>query len=178
MAARRWSDRSIRHRGGAGAGCFAWPCVPLVSLLALSIGPPWLAFAAAFAVLASFSLLVPPLVFRFSSRAGKVFRSLRRYRGKAVVEAELAAANLSRALLRNSVTIATLAAAVAMTVGVSVMVFSFRETVQVWINDILTADLFVGPASNEIVGSSSSMPSEALRFPRNSPRSGNDRHVS
>lgn len=134
------------------------------SFLALSTGPRWLAFAAAFSVLASFSLLVPPLVFRFSSRVGKVFRALRRQRGKAVVEAELAAANLSRALLRNSVTIATLAAAVAMTVGVSVMVFSFRETVQVWINDILTADLFVGPASNEIIGSSSYMPPEALHF--------------
>ncbi len=34
----------------------------------------------------------------FSSRAGRVFRALRRHRGKAAVEAELAAANLSRAL--------------------------------------------------------------------------------
>ncbi|HEV2840015.1 MAG TPA: FtsX-like permease family protein [Chthoniobacterales bacterium] len=135
-----------------------------LSFLALSTGPRWLAFGAAFSVLASFSLLVPPLVFRFSARAGKVFPALRRHRRKAAVEAELAAVNLSRALLRNSVTIATLAAAVAMTVGVSVMVFSFRETVQVWINDILTADLFVGPASNEIVGSSSYMPPQALDF--------------
>jgi len=148
--------------GWSGLLCLA--LVPLFSIAALSSGPPWLAFAAAFAVLASFSLLVPPLAFRFSSRAGKVFEALRRRRGKAAVEAELAAANLSRALLRNSVTIATLAAAVAMTVGVSVMVFSFRETVQVWINDILTADLFVGPASNEIVGSSSSMPPEVLHY--------------
>jgi len=134
------------------------------SFLALSTGPAWLAFAAAFSVLTSFSLLVPPLAFRFSSLAGRVFRALRRHRGTAAVEAELAAANLSRALSRNSVTIATLAAAVAMTVGVSVMVFSFRETVQVWINDILTADLFLGPASNEIVGSSSYMPPAALQF--------------
>ena len=133
------------------------------SLLALSTGPPWISFAAAFSVLASFSLLVPPLAFRFSSGAGKAFRTLRRRR-RAAIEAELAAANLSRALSRNSVTIATLAAAVAMTVGVSVMVFSFRETVQVWINDILTADLFIGPASNEIVGSSSYMPPAALDF--------------
>jgi putative ABC transport system permease protein len=134
------------------------------SFLALSTGPAWLSFAAAFFVLASFSLLVPPLAFHFSARAGRVFRALRRHRQKAAVEAELAAANLSRALSRNSVTIATLAAAVAMTVGVSVMVFSFRETVQVWINDILTADLFIGPASNEIIGSSSYMPPAALNF--------------
>lgn len=145
-------------------GLLSLALAAVFSFLALSTGPPWLGFAAAFSVLASFSLLVPPLAFRFSSRAGRVFRALRRHRRKAAVEAELAAANLSRALSRNSVTIATLAAAVAMTVGVSVMVFSFRETVQVWINDILTADLFVGPASNEIVGSSSFMPPAALQF--------------
>lgn len=146
------------------SGLFCLGLAAAFSFLALSTGPAWLSFAAAFFVLASFSLLVPPLAFHFSARAGRIFRGLRRHRQKAAVEAELAAANLSRALSRNSVTIATLAAAVAMTVGVSVMVFSFRETVQVWINDILTADLFIGPASNEIVGSSSYMQPEALNF--------------
>jgi putative ABC transport system permease protein len=136
----------------------------IFSFLALSTGPPWLGFAAAFFVLASFSLLVPPLAFRFSAVAGKIFRALRHRRGKATVEAELAAANLSRALMRNSVTIAALAAAVAMTVGVSVMVFSFRKTVEAWINDTLVADLFVAPASNEIVGPSSFIPPAAVHF--------------
>ena len=64
------------------------------------------------------------------------------------VELRLAAQNLGRTLLRNSVTIASLAAAVAMTVGVAVMVFSFRQTVTEWINQTLVADLFIGPASN------------------------------
>jgi putative ABC transport system permease protein len=41
-----------------------------------------------------------------------------------------------------------------MTVGVSVMVFSFRKTVEAWINDTLIADLFITPASNESGGSS------------------------
>jgi putative ABC transport system permease protein len=136
----------------------------IFSFLALSTGPPWLGFAAAFFVLASFSLLVPPLAFRFSAAAGKIFRALRHRRQKAAVEAELAAANLSRALMRNSVTIAALAAAVAMTVGVSVMVFSFRKTVEAWINDTLVADLFVAPASNEIVGPSSFIPPAAVHF--------------
>ncbi|MEP6685460.1 MAG: FtsX-like permease family protein, partial [Verrucomicrobiota bacterium] len=76
----------------------------------------------------------------------------------------LAATNLSRALGRNSVTIAALACAVAMTVSVGVMVFSFRQTVKVWIDETLIADLFIAPASNEIVGPSSFMPPEALSF--------------
>ena len=134
------------------------------SLLALSTGPPWLGFAAAFFVLAGFSFLVPWSTTHFSSGAGRFFRAMRRYSGKAIVEAELGAASLSRALLRNSITIAALAAAVAMTVGVSVMVFSFRKTVESWINDTLIADLFIAPASSEIVGASSFVPPAAVEF--------------
>jgi putative ABC transport system permease protein len=139
------------------------------SFLALSIGPPWLGFVATFFVLAGFSFLVPWSTKHFSSSAGRFFRALRRYRRKAAVEAELGAANLSRALLRNSITIAALAAAVAMTVGVSVMVFSFRQTVASWINDTLIADLFIAPASNEIVGPSSFVPPAAVQFLQDHP---------
>ena len=134
------------------------------SFFALSTGPPWLGFVAAFFVLAGSTFVVPWLTTHFSSAAGRFFRALRRYRGKAAIEAELGAANLSRALLRNSITIAALAAAVAMTVGVSVMVFSFRQTVERWINDTLIADLFIAPAANEIVGASSFFPPAAVEF--------------
>ena len=50
-----------------------------------------------------------------------------------------------------------------MTIGVSVMVFSFRKTVEAWINDSLIADLFIAPASNE-VGADSFFPPAALQF--------------
>ena len=43
------------------------------------------------------------------------------------------------------------------------MVFSFRKTVEAWINDSLIADLFIAPASNE-VGAGSFMPPDALHF--------------
>ncbi|MEO8353619.1 MAG: FtsX-like permease family protein, partial [Chthoniobacteraceae bacterium] len=146
------------------SGLFSIVLAAGFSSLALSTGPPWLGFAAAFFVLAGFSFLVPWSTTHFSAGAGIFFRALGRHRGKAAVEAELGAANLSRALLRNSITIAALAAAVAMTVGVSVMVFSFRQTVATWINDTLVADLFFAPASNEIVGPSSFFPPAAVQF--------------
>jgi putative ABC transport system permease protein len=146
------------------SGLFSIFLAAAFSCLALSTGPPWLGFAAAFFVLAGFSFLVPWSTTHFSAGAGRFFRAMGRYRGKAAVEAELGAANLSRALLRNSITIAALAAAVAMTVGVSVMVFSFRQTVATWINDTLIADLFFAPASNEIVGPSSFFPPAAVQF--------------
>jgi putative ABC transport system permease protein len=134
------------------------------SFLALSTGPRWLAFGAALLVLAGFSFLVPRVILHFSRGVGKLLRRLRPRRRKARIETELAAANLARALLRNSVTVAALALAVAMTVGVSVMVFSFRQTVEAWINDTLIADLFITPASNEVAGADSFVPPSVLQF--------------
>ena len=142
----------------AGALCF----------LALSTGPRWLAFGGAFLVLAGFSFLVPRITFHFSKGVAGLLRRLRPRRRKTRIETELAAANLSRALTRNSVTIASLGVAIAMTIGVSVMVFSFRKTVEAWINDSLIADLFIAPASNE-VGAGSFFPPAALAFLANHP---------
>ncbi|MEO6871551.1 MAG: FtsX-like permease family protein [Chthoniobacterales bacterium] len=132
-----------------------------LSVLALKTGPPWLGFGAAFFVLAGFSLAAPELISRFS----RLLRSRLHRR----IEPLLAAQNLGRALLRNSVTIASLAAAVAMTVGVAVMVFSFRQTVASWVDQTLVADLFIGPAANEIAGPNSFMPPEALHFLETNP---------
>ncbi|HEX8680543.1 MAG TPA: FtsX-like permease family protein [Chthoniobacterales bacterium] len=130
------------------------------SVTAVTSGPPWIGFGAAFLVLAGFSFLVPAIARWFSRFATSL---LRRFAAR-VIEASFAAGNLGRALVRNSVTIAALAAAVAMAIGVSVMVFSFRRTVESWIDQTLIADLFVAPASNEIVGPSSFMPPETIRF--------------
>jgi putative ABC transport system permease protein len=143
------------------AAAFSW--------IALSTGPRWLSFGAAFFVLAGFSFLVPRVMFHFSRAAGNLLRRFRPQRRRANIESALAAANLPRALLRNSVTVAALAVAVAMTVGVSVMVFSFRKTVDAWINNTLIADLFVTPTSNAVVGVTSFFPSAAMEFLANHP---------
>jgi putative ABC transport system permease protein len=135
----------------------------ILSWLALSIGPRWLSFGAAFFVLAGFSFLVPRLMFHFSRAVSAILRRWRPHRRKPRIETDLAAGNLSRALLRNSVTVAALAVAIAMTVGVSVMVFSFRKTVEAWINQTLLADLFIAPAGND-AGESAFLPQSALDF--------------
>ncbi|MDQ6913222.1 MAG: ABC transporter permease, partial [Verrucomicrobiota bacterium] len=125
------------------------------SFVALSFGPPWMGFGAAFCVLIGFSLLVPGITARFSVISSRLL-------GGAV--SRLAAQNLSRSLARNSVTIAALAAAVAMAIGVSVMIFSFRRTVGTWIDQTLLADIFIAPASNEIVGPSAFISPEVIRW--------------
>lgn len=57
----------------------------------------------------------------------------------------MATRNIIRSLSRTSVTIAALMLAVTVIIGVSVMVDSFRNTVVLWLNDILTADVYVSP---------------------------------
>ncbi len=155
-------EQSVRlSRGWILAGGISLLFSVLLSLLALRTGPPWLGFGAAFFVLAGFSSLAPEITARFS-RA--ISAAIHRH-----IELRLAAQNLSRTLLRNSVTIASLAAAVAMTVGVAVMVFSFRQTVGDWINQTLVADLFIGPAANEIAGPTSFVPPAAIEYLKTKP---------
>ncbi|MBA2743184.1 MAG: FtsX-like permease family protein [Chthoniobacterales bacterium] len=134
------------------------------SVLALTSGPPWIGFGAAFFVLSGFSLLVPNVTLGFSAATARWLRTAMHALRRPLVEPQLAAANLSRALVRNAITIAALAAAVAMSIGVSVMVFSFRRTVESWITETLVADVFIAPASNELVGPSSFIPPEAIAF--------------
>jgi putative ABC transport system permease protein len=141
----------------------------LFSILALRTGPPWLGFAAAFFVLAGFSFVAPNATRLFSRITINLLHGMCRRSTKPFVTQELAAGNLGRSLARNSVTVAALAAAIAMTVGVAVMIFSFRQTVAAWIDQTLIADLFIAPASNEIAGPTSFVPTDAIRFLENDP---------
>src|SRR5208282_1315018 len=57
----------------------------------------------------------------------------------------IAAANLGSSPVRNSVAVASLMIAVAMTVAVAILIGSFRTTVVTWAGETLKADLFVRP---------------------------------
>ncbi|HEY5753387.1 MAG TPA: FtsX-like permease family protein [Chthoniobacterales bacterium] len=100
----------------------------------------WLGFASAFFFMAGCSLFAPTLVVGMSSLLQKL--------GTRLLFASLAAQNLRRSLGRTSLTVAALATSIAMMIGVSVMIFSFRRTVDTWLGRSLVADLFVSPASN------------------------------
>jgi putative ABC transport system permease protein len=89
---------------------------------------------------AATGLAMPALVSVLASRSSRL---LGRVFG---VEALLAARSLSGSLRRTSVLVAALATAVAMTTSVGIMVGSFRSTVLVWLDGIVPADLYVGPA--------------------------------
>jgi putative ABC transport system permease protein len=76
----------------------------------------------------------------------------------------LAAGHLCRSIHRNAVTVAALATAIAMTVGLMVMIFSFRSSVDAWIHHGIVADLFIAPASNEVIGLEASVPPAAIAW--------------
>jgi putative ABC transport system permease protein len=70
-----------------------------------------------------------------------------RWLGKILgVEALLASQSLSASLQRTSVLVGALSTAIAMMTSVGIMVGSFRETVLIWMNDRLPADLYLRPA--------------------------------
>ncbi len=83
--------------------------------------------------------LFAPLAIEGLSRAARALLGSRSAAG------ELAAANLGSSPVRNSVAVASLMIAIAMTVAVAILIGSFRTTVVAWADDTLKADIFVKP---------------------------------
>jgi putative ABC transport system permease protein len=145
---RHWRSWSIGSLTLAAALC----------ALALWMGPPILAFGGAFLFLAGFSFCAPAMtlwVGRCSSLLAGGWHILR-----------MAGDHLRRSLHRNAVTIAALATAVAMMVGLTVMIHSFRESLTAWIEQGVVADLFIAPSSNETIGFGSVITPEPIEWLR------------
>jgi len=100
-----------------------------------------LAFAGMFAILIGCALLTPGVTVGFMALArpllGRMFGLLGR----------MAARDVVNALSRTSVAIAALMVAVSVTIGVGVMVDSFRQTVITWLDQSLVSDIYVSPPS-------------------------------
>ncbi|NBR97453.1 MAG: ABC transporter permease, partial [Verrucomicrobia bacterium] len=64
----------------------------------------------------------------------------------------LARSSFARGLHRHGLAAAALSVAVAMAIGVTIMVHSFRATVDQWIGESIKADLFIAPSTNLIAG--------------------------
>ncbi len=103
-------------------------------------GKPLFGYLAAILFVAASALAIPAfadaVIHRPSRWLGKMFG----------VEALLASQSLSASLRRTSVLVGALSTAIAMMVSVGIMVGSFRETVRLWMNDRLPADLYLRPA--------------------------------
>jgi putative ABC transport system permease protein len=112
------------------------------SLAPAVAGKPFFGYLAAILLVAASALAMPAFVntlTSFSSRLlGKLFG----------VEAMLASRSLAASLSRTSVLVGALSTAIAMMTAVGILVGSFRQTVMIWMDDQLPADLYLRPAGS------------------------------
>jgi putative ABC transport system permease protein len=126
----------------------------LFAHVSLAYGPAWLSFGAALFTLLGFAFFVPGLSVFFSRTVAAVVRrwtSLHALTSAATI-AGLAFGHFSQSLHRTSMAIASLVVALAMVVGISTMIFSFRTTVQEWLERSIQSDLVIAPAANLVIG--------------------------
>jgi putative ABC transport system permease protein len=104
-------------------------------------GTPLFGYVATLLLILGAALLTPALIAACHRASGK---AVQRVLG---VEALLAARSLHGNLRRSAVLVGALATAVAMVASVSIMVGSFRETVRVWMDNQMRADLYLRAAA-------------------------------
>ena len=137
--ARGRGDYNVRTRKWRGmwfALAFASAAAAAARMPAVA-GKPLFGYFSAILFITASALAVPALVdmlMRFSFE--RVFG----------IEAKLAARGLAASLGRTSVLVGALSTAIAMMTSVGIMVGSFRETVIVWMDERMRADLYLRPA--------------------------------
>ncbi len=135
----------------------AWSALFAILAFAASQAPAWGGYpiggyASALLAIAAAAMAAPAVVVS----TNRLTRGLIRRR----VETLLAGRSLTASLSRTSVVVGALATAVAMMASVGIMVGSFRETVGVWLDTQLRADLYVRPAVSSAAGEFPPLPAE------------------
>jgi putative ABC transport system permease protein len=131
----------------------------LLGALALAVaqaapidGKPIAGYAATLLAIAAMALAAPALITGLAAGTRNAAQALFGPEGL------LAVRGLAAALARTSVIVGALATAIAMMVSVGIMVGSFRETVIVWLDTQLRADLYVRPAGRTGAGEHPALP--------------------
>jgi putative ABC transport system permease protein len=128
------------------------PAISLAALGFLGAGallmiPEWnlvITFAGLFAVVIGAALLTPILTLWMMEGVQWLLR-------RAGIVERMAPRTIVRSLSRMAVAVAALMVAVSVIIGVGVMIGSFRQTVELWLDDVLQADIFISPP--EVSGS-------------------------
>jgi putative ABC transport system permease protein len=130
-------------------------CLPAIASRSLFAG-----FASSFCTLGGFALMTP----FFTLWGGRlVQRTASTLFG---VEGMLAGTYLQRAINRSSLVIAALMLSLAMTIGLSTMVKSFRGAVEEWVNTTVSADLYIAPATGFSGDMGPGLPPEVVNYAR------------
>jgi putative ABC transport system permease protein len=135
-----------------------------LGIAALPIPSLLLGFVALFLLMVGISLLTPWALVGFA-------RGLIRLLGSSAGGVgRLAARGLEAGLSRTGLAVAALAVAVSATVGVGVMISSFRTTVDLWLQQTLGADVYVSAPARSNSRASSALDPEAAAVLRSLPQ--------
>ncbi len=134
-------------------------CLPFISTKSLFAG-----FASSFFTLGGFALMTP----LFTLCGGRLVQRISSTRFG--VEGTLAGTYLQRAINRSSLVIAALMLSLAMSIGLSTMVKSFRATVVDWVDSTISADLYIAPAMGFSGDLGPGLPPEVVKYARSLPQ--------
>ena len=164
-----WHREELEEKIESRAGLiFGWGLGALVlagtmAAWKMSHGPPWPGFAAAFLILLAFALFTPLAARLLGQGLQPTFRKILGPAG------DLGCRYLAGSLSRSAVSIAALACALGMLIAVTVMIGSFRQTVNEWVSRAISGDIFFGPAVFSTAAYDQYLPPEVLPDLRRDP---------
>ena len=144
------SRGALEHRARLhwGRGLAVSSVFAALAIAASQLGPvsgyPAGGYVSALLAIGAAAMAAPAVVIAVNRATRRLVRSR--------VAGLLAARSLTASLSRTSVVVAALATAIAMMASVGIMVGSFRETVALWLDTQLRADLYVRPAGPSSAG--------------------------
>ena len=118
---------------------------------------PVFGFLAALLILIGVSFLVPSVTTLLNRLLAPLLHFLFGSEGK------LASRYLHDSMARTVITIAALMTALSMLISISIMILSFRKTVDLWVEQSINGDVFIFPGSYSITGYSALLPLEVSR---------------
>ena len=117
---------------------------------------PYFGFFSVFLIILGLSMLSPAALLWTRDRFHHFFKNV--FGGEGL----LACMNLSQNVGRNALAVSSLAIAFMMVISMCIMVHSFRQTVVVWIDQTLKADLFVRVAGGRDIDYQHTLPSDKI----------------
>ena len=118
---------------------------------------PIFGFLAALLILIGVSFLIPSATTLLNRLLAPLLRLLFGFEGK------LASRYIHDSMTRTVITIAALMTALSMLISISIMILSFRKTVDLWVEQSINGDVFIFPGSYSITGYSALLPLEVSR---------------
>jgi putative ABC transport system permease protein len=154
------SYRKISLLGGVLLGLAYLTAIqrfPLNDSTGLAGQVPIYGYASALLLILGIAFLTPAFIVFFNWLMNPVISRVLKTEGK------LAGNYLVQTLSRTAPAIAALMTALAMVVGVTIMVSSFRKTVEIWVNETITGDLIVAPITRFIHGAEARIREEVVQ---------------